>query len=517
MFFTSLSAFSQGNNPVRISIIGNGSYSNNIADYCSDINAGMIKLTVQCADLNETNIPIQFFVSISDLSRNPYILTKSPNIAPPITIYSGDAPKILTGSDLKCLFDPMYLTGNKLKDGNNTLKIYARDARTGKIVSNTATILLKPFKIKQPRLKQPEDNFVYEQLNDRILFEWNEDNAHSYKMLRYCFKLEIWQAPINGIPYETYSYTNPLLTFDNIYDTKYELTQCDAYFKIGQKYIWRVTAYDPFALNKYTFEQNGKSAINCFTYKHLPVEITGLRHVVDSTRRTTQFFWDKAEGQTKYYVEYYNPQTNDTIHFETFEPQFKLAKAPYHEYKIYFRVKAQCWNDDNRQSQYTPWDTIKFEEPKPIDPKYSCGQTFKREEITNKTLKTVFEKGEIVKEPDGSADYEMIYCQADANGVLQGKFFVIMNCWGGGKILCKFHDTKINTDNIVLTTRFKSEDIPGGMVDPEEIKKYYEELITNVHSVLTSTKIKDTVKISEKFSLQECMRHSYHSLYYLKQ
>ena len=74
-----------------------------------------------------------------------------------------------------------------------------------------------------------------------------------------------------------------------------------------------------------------------------------------------------------------------------------------------------------------------------------------------------------------------------------------MDCWSGAKILCDFWDTKINTDNIILTTRYRSEDIPGFVADPEEIKKYAHELVNNAHMAATDNKIRDTILINQKF------------------
>lgn len=74
-----------------------------------------------------------------------------------------------------------------------------------------------------------------------------------------------------------------------------------------------------------------------------------------------------------------------------------------------------------------------------------------------------------------------------------------MDCWSGAKILCDFWDTKINTDNIILTTRYRSEDIPGFVADPEEIKKYVHELVNNAHMAATDNKIRDTILINQKF------------------
>ena len=62
-----------------------------------------------------------------------------------------------------------------------------------------------------------------------------------------------------------------------------------------------------------------------------------------------------------------------------------------------------------------------------------------------------------------------------------------------------FTDTKINTDNIVLTTNFSSHDIPGFVADPDQIKDYVHNLWLDANSVATGTTIKDTIVIDQKF------------------
>jgi hypothetical protein len=74
-----------------------------------------------------------------------------------------------------------------------------------------------------------------------------------------------------------------------------------------------------------------------------------------------------------------------------------------------------------------------------------------------------------------------------------------MNAWGGAKIACEFWDTKINTDNQIITTRYRSIDTPVGMVEPEELANYVKSLWLDGNSLATSSKIRDTIVIDQKF------------------
>ncbi|MBQ9214268.1 MAG: hypothetical protein IJ150_10080, partial [Bacteroidales bacterium] len=482
---------------MNITVLGCGNYSAKLSDYYSPKNAGMITIILRNNDLKEPVLPIQLYMSVTN-NLKTYIQTKSPNTSKIFQLYAGET-LTLTGQDLECIFNTYYLNYKKpnFQDGQNILKIYARDTRTGKIVSNTAQILLKSVMIAPPKLVSPDDNFTIETDNQFLNFTWRGDNggANIATRCNYRYKFELWKQNINDKNVEAQRFAD--FTADNLFDEKYQFLLANFPFEIGQKYCWRITAYDPF--EKATFSQSGKSEVRSFIYKHLPVPVTGLKHTINERNRQATVTWNSAEGHTKYYVEYYNPQTNKTIAMEKDEPKFTLASAPEKEYTILFRVKAQCWGDDSRCSNWSDWDTIKYAAPQIVEPKYPCGYQFPKVEITNFELKTDFKEGDIVSEANGSSDYEIINCKSDGNGVLQGQFYLIMNAWCGAKIACEFWDTKINTDNQIITTRYRSIDTPVGMVEPEELANYVKSLWLDGNSLATSSKIRDTIVIDQKF------------------
>ena len=491
-----LAAYPQGNNAVNITIIGSATYSARLADFYSTANEGMLTVVLRNQDIKEPVIPVQLYMSVTNLG-DTYILTKSPNTTQPINLKSGETVAI-TGSDLARLFNTAYLTykGTDLRDGTNTLKIYARDIRTGKVVSNTASISLRSVVIAPPKLVAPDNRTIIENDNQFLLFRWQGDNGGYHTALKsnYTYIFQLWKQ--NSTDPNVEIQRTPDFTFD-LRTEQYQMILTQFPFEIGQKYCWRVKADDP--AKRATILNDGLSEVRSFTYKHLPVPVTGLTHYVNSRTRQATATWNSAEGHTKYYIEYYNPQTGKTMARDTDVPKFTLASAPDEEYRILFRVKAQCWNDDSRCSAFTPWDTIKYAAPQPVDSKYACGQKFPHVEITNHDLKTEFVEGEIVSEANGSTDYEIINCKASADGTLTGQFYMIMNAWGGAKIACEFWDTKINTDNQVIATSFQSLDLPGGVIEPDEIARFVKESWLDGNSLATSSKIRDTIVIKEKF------------------
>jgi hypothetical protein len=133
------------------------------------------------------------------------------------------------------------------------------------------------------------------------------------------------------------------------------------------------------------------------------------------------------------------------------------------------------------------------------DSNFVCGKIFPDREISNLELKTAFQSGEILESKNGDTRYEMIGVSENFNGTLEGQFYIILDYLGGAKVLCDFWNTKINTDNVIIETNYKSHKLPGYVVKPEEVKEYVKNIWLDANNVSTSTKIQDTIVIPEKF------------------
>ncbi|MBP5368486.1 MAG: hypothetical protein J6Z01_08565, partial [Bacteroidales bacterium] len=263
--------------------------------------------------------------------------------------------------------------------------------------------------------------------------------------------------------------------------------------KPGMEYAWRITVEDPH--NQQKFANQGQSEIFTFTYKRKPEPVTGLRFSNRGLKIT--WTWDMDPAHTKYYFEYYDPQTGRTIDPVACDYAEFVRNMPQTGYHLKVRVKAECYGDPTLLSDYTPYlDT--YLEPIPV-PEYECGKVFPDREITNLELKHTFAPGEIVESKNGDTRYEIIFSE-EKNGYLSGQFFMIMDCWGGAKIRCEFSKTQINTDNIVLKTIFHSVTDSTLYIKPETIRKEVEQAFFDAATVLTDFSIKDTVKIDKPYT-----------------
>ena len=121
------------------------------------------------------------------------------------------------------------------------------------------------------------------------------------------------------------------------------------------------------------------------------------------------------------------------------------------DYRIKFRVRAICYNDKSRKSDWSGWCEAYVPKSVERNSNFVCGKIFPDREISNLELKTAFQSGEILESKNGDTRYEMIGVSENFNGTLEGQFYIILDYLGGAKVLCDFWNTKINTDNVIIT------------------------------------------------------------------
>ncbi|MBO7438182.1 MAG: hypothetical protein J6U21_00720, partial [Bacteroidales bacterium] len=442
------SAVAQRNYPVRATV----QYTPPYSLFLGDLASPKIIITLTGQDLLDANCP--FKLSISLECQNVKVTTK-PSFTPTPLYISGSQTIVLTGADIAQYFDihnldfqgitaAKYQQDGQLPEGFYRMNVKVIHYRENRVISNTAFTMFNARMGKPPVLSQPKNKTLIQpsQQQNPILFSWIPKTVGSFN-----YKFELWECAVPGIPLQTV-----VSTIKPIYSQTYNTSQISFFpstidMKPGMEYAWRITVEDP--LNQQKFANQGQSEIFTFTFKRKPEEVTGLKYTNKGLK--INWTWDMNPAHSKYYFEYYDPQTGrtlDPVECDYAGFSFKMPSTGYH---LKARVRAECYNDPTLMSGYTPYlDT--YLEPIPT-PEYECGKVFPDREITNKELKHTFAPGEIVESKNGDTRYEIISA-TEQNGTLSGQFFMIMDCWGGAKIRCEFSDTKINTDNIVLETIF---------------------------------------------------------------
>ncbi|MBO7595993.1 MAG: hypothetical protein J6T70_03010 [Bacteroidales bacterium] len=492
--FCTATSSAQRNYPIRATVQYTPPYSLFLGDYATP----KLIITLTGQDLLDANCPYKLSFSLE--CQNVKVTTK-PSFNPAPLYINGGQTIVLTGADLARYFDiqnldfhgitaAKYLQDGQLPEGFYRMNVKVIHYHENRVISNTAFTMFNARMGKPPVLSLPKNKTLIPpaQQQSPIVFTWIPKTVGAFN-----YKFELWECAVPGIPVQTV-----VSTVRPIYSQTYTTSQISFHpatvnMKPGMEYAWRITVEDPH--NQQKFANQGQSEIFTFTYKRKPEPVTGLRFTNRGLKIT--WTWDMDPAHTKYYFEYYDPQTGRTIDPVACDYAEFVRNMPQTGYHLKVRVKAECYGDPTLMSDYTPYlDT--YLEPIPV-PEYECGKVFEDREITNLELKHSFAPGEIVESKNGDTRYEIIFSE-EKNGYLSGQFFMIMDCWGGAKIRCEFSKTQINTDNIVLKTIFHSVTDSTLYIKPETIRKEVEQAFFDAATVLTDFSIKDTVKIDKPYT-----------------
>ncbi len=489
-----LASSAQRNYPVRATVQYTPPYSLFLGDYATP----KLIITLTGQDLLDANCPYKLSFSLE--CQNVKVTTK-PSFNPAPLYINGGQTIVLTGADLARYFDiqnldfhgitaAKYLQDGQLPEGFYRMNVKVIHYHENRVISNTAFTMFNARMGKPPVLTLPKDKSLIppNQQVMPIVFSWTPKTVGSYQ-----YRFELWECAVPGIPVQTVVSTIRPIYTQTTFSPMLTLHTANLNMKPGMEYAWRITVEDPH--NQQKFANQGQSEIFTFTYKRKPEPVTGLRFSNRGLKIT--WTWNMDPAHTKYYFEYYDPQTGRTIDPVACDYAEFVRNMPQTGYHLKVRVKAECYGDPTLMSDYTPYlDT--YLEPIPV-PEYECGKVFPDREITNLELKHTFAPGEIVESKNGDTRYEIIFSE-EKNGYLSGQFFMIMDCWGGAKIRCEFSKTQINTDNIVLKTIFHSVTDSTLYIKPETIRKEIQEAFFDAATVLTDFSIKDTVKIDKPYT-----------------
>ena len=342
--------------PVQVTISGSGDISAELSELYGV--KSTLMFTFQCLDRSETSLPVAVKVRLYPSTGHGKAIenklqtgkkTFDIGFGQTIIEQKGELEKYFL-NEYTNLSQAGYYQNGQLAEGNYILQVTCYDARTiSRQISNTAKMYLHIDQFGYPTLLQPRSGTDLEQYTTKpaISFQWTYYGKTDPK-IRYRF--ELWEV-INATTVETYvKQNNPIFVDDDIFVTQKSYMPELLQLKIGQKYCWRVTAYDDD--HKLPFKRGGESDVYQFQYLNPPVPVTGLANKV--TGKQIKYTWNADRNHTKYYVEYYDYKRDTTISSSQQDNTVTLT-APEYDYRIKFRVRAECYNDPARVSEYTPW------------------------------------------------------------------------------------------------------------------------------------------------------------------
>ena len=239
-------------------------------------------------------------LTLASSAQRNYPVRASVQYTPPYSLFLGDyaTPKLiitLTGQDLLDANCP-YKLSISLECQNVKVTTKPSYTPTPLYISGGQTIVLTLPKDKS--LIPPNQQVM------PIVFSWTPKTVGSYQ-----YRFELWECAVPGIPVQTVVSTIRPIYTQTTFSPMLTLHTANLNMKPGMEYAWRITVEDPH--NQQKFANQGQSEIFTFTYKRKPEPVTGLRFSNRGLKIT--WTWDMDPAHTKYYFEYYDPQTGRTI------------------------------------------------------------------------------------------------------------------------------------------------------------------------------------------------------------
>ncbi len=493
----------QSNYPLFVTPTLTPPYSLNLSDY-NRFGSQKLMVTVHANDLEINNLPIKLRIKMETVGvtiENPPTITTTP-------IYiSGGETSVLFGNDLESYFNinnlifkgyskETYKRTGQLPEGFYRFTVEILHFNSNRVISNQGTITAWIALGKPPILKLPENNTQMGQYKGiPLTFSWMSSNVGSpVSSNTIQYKFEMWEMHVPGINPNVVAASTPVFHEYSTFSNVYTLYPNSLLMTPGMQYAWRVTASD---LSGFVpFEQKGQSEIRTFIYKAACDSVTNLSGI--NKGRNGLFSWEPESNHTSFNVEVRNPITNWAKNSESFENKaefYDLAQGSTYE----MRVQAVCDGDPDSKSDFSGWKSIKIPVPAPPDttecPDCECDDQIPDIELENFELREDLSPGDTIISKTGTSRYILKTVEPQGNGVYKGLFFFWAEIWNL-KVICKYWDLQVNTDNVIVNMDYESVYDPQFLVDVDEVVNYLDSLGSIITTLTSDTTIGDTLTIS---------------------
>lgn len=490
--------------PVHVNTVLTPPYTLNLSDY-SKFGSQHLVITLIANDLNLKNVPAKLRITMETMGVT--IQTIPTIITTPIYI-DGGSTTILFGRDLADYFNINNLTfkgyskeayhrTGQLPEGLYKITVEVLHYHTNRPFSNQGTTTAWIAVGKPPELTQPETNAQLGQYKGMPLtFSWLASNVGtpiSKGSIQY--KFEMWEMRVPGINPNTVAVSTPVFHEHTTFNTLYSLYPVTLLMEPGMTYAWRVTASDVAGL--VPFEQNGHSEIRTFTYKALCDSATNF--TATSRGTSGKFEWQAADNHTSFNTELRNPKTGWQSNSETFQSSAQFFDLE-HEATYEMRVQAVCDGDPANTSDFSDWKTITIPKAKPLAdtscPECSCDKVIPPADLSNTEVKQNLQPGDTIVNNTGTTRFIVKTVEPQGNGTYKGIFLLWAEIWNI-KVICKYWDLSVNTENTILHASFESVYDPKFLLDVDAAQAYVNNLLGAVDVLLPDAQIKDTIKLDQ--------------------
>ncbi|MEH0153358.1 fibronectin type III domain-containing protein [Limibacter armeniacum] len=243
--------------PVQATLTLTPPYGVRLSQYAQPT-ANNLQANIWLKDLNQPDLEVKFKLRIENLQSRLVLETKQSYMPEPYHLVGGQQ-EMLNNADLSPYFDLNNLqatsgslssivsNGGKLPDGYYKFSLVVLEYYTGRVISNTALfqcplllsdppLLLMPYENQKVAITEPQ--FVSFSWNPRHLASPNRPQNVTY---RFQVVEILREGQTAGDAFAT---TPPIIDEENLMAPAYQVGPADTPLVPGQKYAWRVQAYD---------------------------------------------------------------------------------------------------------------------------------------------------------------------------------------------------------------------------------------------------------------------------------
>ncbi|ANQ50723.2 hypothetical protein MY04_3361 [Flammeovirga sp. MY04] len=458
VFMTSLSVYGQ-RYPVQLTFMVTPPYPIRLSDY-AQVGNTKVQSSIWLKDLSQPDLPVKLRLRIEN-SQKRLILETKPSYSPePIHLIGGQT-EILDGSVLGQYFELNNLTalsgstssiinnGGRLPDGYYKFSLEVLDYYTGRKISNTSVIQCFLVLSDPPLLVMPMDKQKVIVTEPQFInFSWTPRHlASPNKPQNVTYRFQIVEILRDNQPAgDAFASTNPIVDEEGISVPAYQLTALDAPLFPGNKYGWRVQAYDEDENG--LIKNNGWSEPRMFQFGDACTECEDFA-IANTTHSRAELIWSGKIEHSTYEVRYRRQATEDDEEeipwkTEEFNTDQAIIKPLSDNTTYEFQVRGLC--PGNQKGNWSETKTANAES-KP-ESTYSCegGEVIIAWENSD-PLTTPMKVGEQFT----AGDFDVTVVEDDVNnGTHSGVGMIRIQAFNKVFFNVEWDDITVNTDNRLI-------------------------------------------------------------------
>ncbi|KXX67003.1 fibronectin type III domain-containing protein [Flammeovirga sp. SJP92] len=255
--FVTLQSVNAQRYPVQATLMLNAPYPVRLSEY-SQIGSSKVQANIWLKDLSQQDIPVRFKLRIENKQKRLILETKPTYLPDPIHLIGGQA-EMFDGTELGSYFELNNLravsgstssivnNGGKLPDGNYVFSLEVLEYYTGRKISNTSMYQCFIILSDPPLLLMPYENQKVVASDPQFVnFSWNPRHLTSpNRPQNVTYRFQVVEILRENQPAgDAFSNTRPIIDEEGVMTPAYQVGVMDTPLEPGNKYAWRVQAYD---------------------------------------------------------------------------------------------------------------------------------------------------------------------------------------------------------------------------------------------------------------------------------